>query len=901
MWYSIMLRASFSSLKNKIVYPKKESALISFFVPVLIVTVILIAGGVYPFGEECFLRTDMYHQYAPFMSEFREKLQNGGSLLYSFDVGLGVNFLALYAYYLASPLNWFIVLVNREFVIEFIMFMVVLKIGLCGVTMNHYLRSHGAMADTGTSLFAIFYALSGYVCAYYWNIMWLDCIVLFPLVMLGMERLQREKRGGLYTLALGISILSNYYISIMTCMFLCIYFIALQVLYRPASLKEAGASALRFAWYSLLAGGLAAVLLLPEIAAMGYTASADINFPEIFTEYFSVFDMLVRHLPGIETEQALDHWPNIYSGVFVLLAYPLYLMNRRIRPAEKIVYTVLFLFMLMGFSINVLNFIWHGLHYPNSLPARQSYIYIFLVIFMAFRIYQKKRFIRRREIYTAMAIALGFVLLCQHTIGYGEQHIHFAVYYFSLLLLALYGGLLYIFLNKRRMRRAAAFLAFCLVCLEAAANTALTGITTTSRTAYVKDNEEIRALLDGLFPSTDLFRIERISRKTKNDGAWLNFPSVSLFSSLANADCTDFFRKLGCEASTNAYSITGSTPFVNMLFSVRYAVYDSPQTDGEGKKFIESRGDAYLYENNYWLPAGFLLPEGLEENWMLELTDPVLLQNSFCDMLGLPQVLVPNGEAGNVEGEDYAVTITRDGEYYAVIKDPDISSVTVTWPEKRQTLSHVDRGYLIELGDCRRGDTIRMRSETKGMNMEAEIYRFDYSALKQVYDRLSNGAMELLSWEDGYVRGRISVDEESAGGRGYGRLFFSIPYDSGWKLYIDGNEAKTEKAFGAFLSASVPEGEHMIELRYTPEGLWQGTAVSGISLVLLVLSVSLEKGGRLYMLMKRRRKEEVPESSGMADEVTDKENDEVTDKENIEDSGNESEKEKNGVFGGETG
>lgn len=55
------------------------------------------------------------------------------------------------------------------------------------------------------------------------------------------------------------------------------------------------------------------------------------------------------------------------------------------------------------------------------------------------------------------------------------------------------------------------------------------------------------------------------------------------------------------------------------------------------------------------------------------------------------------------------------------------------------------------------------------------------------------------------------------------------------------------------------------------------------------------------MLMKRRRKEEVSESSGMADEVTEKENDEVTDKENIEDSGNESEKEKNGVFGGETG
>ena len=36
-------------------------------------------------------------------------------------------------------------------------------------------------------------------------------------------------KGGLYTLSLGLSILSNYYISIMTCMFLCIYFVALCI------------------------------------------------------------------------------------------------------------------------------------------------------------------------------------------------------------------------------------------------------------------------------------------------------------------------------------------------------------------------------------------------------------------------------------------------------------------------------------------------------------------------------------------------------------------------------------------------------------------------------------------------------------------------------------------------
>ena len=49
--------------------------------------------------------------------------------------------------------------------------------------------------------------------AYSWNIMWLDCIVLFPLILLGLEQLVREKKGLLYCISLALSILSNYYIS----------------------------------------------------------------------------------------------------------------------------------------------------------------------------------------------------------------------------------------------------------------------------------------------------------------------------------------------------------------------------------------------------------------------------------------------------------------------------------------------------------------------------------------------------------------------------------------------------------------------------------------------------------------------------------------------------------------
>ena len=82
--------------------------------------IIFIQRGIFPFGEESFLRTDMYHQYAPFFSEFQHKLRTGGSLLYSWDVGMGVNFAALYAYYLASPLNWLVILLcPKKLIIEF--------------------------------------------------------------------------------------------------------------------------------------------------------------------------------------------------------------------------------------------------------------------------------------------------------------------------------------------------------------------------------------------------------------------------------------------------------------------------------------------------------------------------------------------------------------------------------------------------------------------------------------------------------------------------------------------------------------------------------------------------------------------------------------------------------------
>ena len=138
---------------------------VTFWVPVVVMVIIFIQRGIFPFGEESFLRTDMYHQYAPFFAEFQYKLREGGSLLYSWDIGMGVNFAALYAYYLASPLNWLIILCPKDFIIEFMTYSIVLKIGLSGIAFAWYLHRHCRTDGLGVGFFGIFYALSGYKAA----------------------------------------------------------------------------------------------------------------------------------------------------------------------------------------------------------------------------------------------------------------------------------------------------------------------------------------------------------------------------------------------------------------------------------------------------------------------------------------------------------------------------------------------------------------------------------------------------------------------------------------------------------------------------------------------------------------------------------------------------------------
>ena len=796
-----------------------DSLLAAFFVPVLVLVVIFAQRGIFPFGEECFLRTDMYHQYAPFFSEFQYKLTHGGSLLYSWDIGMGVNFSALYAYYLASPMNWLVALCPRQFLIEFMTVLIVIKTGLSGLFFTWYLRKHTGTREFGSCFFGIFYALSGYMAAYSWNIMWLDCILLFPVILFGLERLVKEKKGMVYCIALGLSILSNYYISIMICIFMVIYAAVLVILYPPKKGKEFAATAGRFTLYSLLAGGLAAVVLLPEIYALQATASGNFDFPKTVSSYFSIFDMIARHMGNVQTEIGLDHWPNIYCGVAVLMLLLLYLGNKNIKIKEKAVYFSLLLFFYASFSVNVLNFIWHGFHYPNSLPCRQSFIYIALVLVMCYKAYLELKNTPWKHIVMAFWGAAAFVILAEKLVD-NEEQFHFAVFYAAILFLALYTGCIYLYHSRKWCRDGVLLAVLGLVFCESAVNMAVTSIPTTSRTAYVKDNEDTMLLADSIRSSV-FYRIEKGESRTKNDGAWMNFPSASLFSSVASAAMSDFFKSVGCESSTNAYSVKGSTPFIDALFATRYGIYPDQQPADGLKEQIGRQGSMWFYENKYTLPVGFVMPQDMETNWVLDSGNPANVQNDLSSVLGVSNLLVP--AEGVSEGKKFTFTADASGDYYVYVTNKKVEEVSAEIGERSLSFDNVDRGYFLELGYLPKGQEVILQSQTDGNPaMQAEIWRFDPEAMEEIYQCLSKSPLELSSWMDTGLAGSINTPEG-------GTMFTSIPYDKGWKIWVDGTAVSGRPVFDAFLGVDLEPGEHKIRLSYEPQGLKTGAVITGVS------------------------------------------------------------------------
>lgn len=821
---------------------KRIPLLASFLLPFVIVIVVCIERGVYPFGERCILQVDMYHQYCPFFTELMDKLKSGGSLFYSWNIGLGADFVSLYAYYLASPLNWLLILCPDGYVIEFMTVLVLLKIGLCGLTFGYYLKMHFRTNHFAISIFGTAYALSAFMAAYAWNIMWTDCLVLTPFIILGLERLIKEGRPLLYYISLALCILCNYYISIMICIFLVIWFFVTWILERGQGFR----AWLQFGIYSILAGGTGAVLMIPTVIIMGYNGSVGKAFPKNMEWYFNILEELARHAMLTETYTTGDeHWPNIYCGVFVLIFFVLFLLNRRISRKKKLLYVPIAALFVLSFANNMLDFIWHGFRYPTSLPGRQSFLYIFLLLIMAFETFLHLRRNRIWHVIMAAVINGGFWFAVYWFLD--EEQFGFEAWLASVIFAGAYVILLLVYFTAGRMgNRKLRRLMLQIVCLaivaEIAVNYGETGLGTTSRTAYLKQMEDYTSVLAVAKEQSEeeeelFYRVEQLERKTKNDAPLYDYPSATQFSSLMNLNVSHFYQEIGIEGGKNFYSSNGMTPLFEAMFSVKYVLADNGLEESPLRTIVASAGEHWLYENRYVLPMGFMMQEDVIAEWDYDNLGDISAQNQLARLLGATGQMFSSVASESVVGES-GFTAEEDGCYYATYEKTTVTDLTEETSDGRtRTFSKVSHGYTLDLGYCKAGTSVTLKNDDEE-TVSITVYRLNPEVLDTAFEALNRQTMEMTSFSDTHVSGKIHVAEA-------GRLIFTIAKEDGWTLFVDSVEVEPEEFGGAFISVHLDEGEHSIELKYETPGLRMGAAISGgCVLVFLLLMLVRKKQGK---------------------------------------------------------
>ena len=616
-------------------------------------------------GQYSMLYSDQYHQYYPFFVDFRNALRSGDSLLHSWSIGMGIDYLGLVAYYLASPLNLLCVLLPESLTLPYFSLLMPLKLSLAGLFFAIFLKRLFGKNDISIALFGSFYALCAWALGYQWNIMWLDTFALLPLVALGTISLLRDRKFVLYTITLFLSVFSNYYIGFFTCIFVLLLFICYEIC-RWSGIRRFFSDLFWIAGFSVLAIAMTAILELPALAALQTTQSSVNKFPEGFrlniastndwTGLFDAMRQVAGNMNGGIVPTFKEGLPNLYCGIFTNILAFLFLTCRRIKLRDKLCCTALLLFLNVSFIIRQLDYIWHGFHFTNMIPYRFSFLYSFIMLYMAYRAWLMRRSFRMWQIATAAVLSVTLVLFCANlpdfldiltgvtplaawsnvgNILYNLETLaksgSFLVY--SGLLIAVYTAIMAStwiwkkhpaglnkaqrmeFLQDMRSRRNLGNRLICAtMVLELALNLICFGVSFpgTNISNYPKGKTDAKnaiAYMEQLESDNLFYRAETTHSQTLNDGALNGYHGVSTFTSSANVKVTYFMQALGYGAKNtyNRYCFEESSPVSNLFLNLKYMIErDGNVTSNPYFEDVYQSGSVHLLQNQYHLPLGFL-------------------------------------------------------------------------------------------------------------------------------------------------------------------------------------------------------------------------------------------------------------------------------------------------------
>ena len=847
------------------VMTKKTYYTLSFLIPSMMILTIFLLFTIIPFGNRTWLTIDLGQQYVDFFSYYQDTLlHHPEQFFYSFSKSIGGEMVSLWAYYLLSPFNLLFLLIPRSSIAMGVTLLIFLKLVSCTVSFAVLLDVKFKQRNWTTLLFALSYGFMSYLSANQFNVMWLDALIGLPLIILGVDALLKKRNPLYYVLPLSLTILSNYYTGYMICLFLGLYFpyaylMANDSFSWKSFIKQFG----RFIFYSVLSVGLIMVILLPTFySLLGSKGTATTLAWSLKSEYNPLLMASKLFIGSFDFHEMQKGYPNIFVGSLALFSFLCYFKEKKISLSQRLYALFITVIILISFNIEMFDKLWHAGQLPNWYSYRFSFLFSFWMVFLGYQWTLKKTAVGIRETFVCfflvLAAGIGFILFPQDYLQGWQIALGFG------LSMGILYGLILIGRGKRTHQK---FL-ISFVVIELLLNS----IVTLSRLGYVM-NAEFTAYQSSLanwstvlLPAeNEFYRSEKTMLRSKNDSLQVPTYGVSHFSSTFEKETEKFFDAIGVRQGTAYVNYSNGTLLTDALLGIKNTFIETTDAtynerwerkDLEDLPTIASFDEGHIVTNPNALSIAYPM-KAILKSMKVPTNHPITMQNQLANALS--GTTSPKNIFSRVSYETTFENIIGSPVVYQRIQLEDNTQVgTISliftpetddpiYLEMAGTMGEEDlemtlngepydfypvqsKPVLLSVAKNQKGQPQTLRITVKDDGFEfskLNLFSLNTSLLNERLEQTKAQELKLETFSATHFAGTMDVFEDST-------VLTTIPYSTGWKVWVDGQEVETYKILDSLLGFTISKGIHRIEYRYSTPFLLEGSLVSIASLLLLI-------------------------------------------------------------------
>lgn len=842
-----------------------RQALLCFFTAFCMAWALLFLLQAEPFGGRSLSVIDARAQYADFFLYFRSCLLNGSWNGYSFSKALGGNMIGVLCYYLLSPFNLLVVLFQPEDIFLFFHVLFVLKLSTicaaCSVFLNG--RFHHQLSAGMVLILSLCYAFSEYAIGQVYNFIWHDGVYMLPFILLGVYRLVRFRKSTLLAVSVGLSMVFNWYTAGINCLFAIVWFVVEWSLLSDemkGNIKRFASTLLRLI-IAMASGVLCSgALLIPTICAMIPNGRALSAIGELFNPAFegSLSYTIRSFLPGLKSE-----WGelSLFCGSLTFLAAASVLFSKKHLRNEKCAAAFLIVFAVCMCYWQPLHAVFSLFTVSTGFHYRYSYAGILSFVFLAGLFFHKDQAVSVRVLIKAFLLWIGTLEAARLVMDAGDtEDVRVALLFVFLTIVCC--GVWYS--QKKKWRRTVAGFLCGMLCIgQLIYNASEISFAFDARSLddyypeQKKQIEDLRSYDDGMYR---IIQSDANGSGIQYNGTTTNYNEAlgyQYWSTTHYSSCPDhrqrmFLDRMGHRKVGDNWSVVRTCILpIDSLLGVKYFLSSHSINGLEMVESIECRNGKNVYQNPYCIPMAFVYtPVSLPTS---EKNDPFLNQNAlYARFLGEGMELFRPLKYTCTEREDgeqvYQIFLPR-GEraiYGNLCIASDFDSLlkkgsgAVRWGVElnindERTIPYAGT-FTQSVFDIptRRKDAFAYVEVDSLAVEEAQFYALDLMLMAEAARRLSQNVPTIMSIKDGYAYFETEGKENQ-------HLFVSIPYDSGWRIEVNGQKARPDLIEDCLYSIPLQTGYNVVEMVYQYPGKWAGWIATAMGTLLLILMHFFEK------------------------------------------------------------